>query len=58
VIKTTHCLAASPELLQGREIQNFTELHEFPNVVLGIQKSQYYWHLKNHEHDEVIDIPF
>lgn len=42
VIKTTHCLVASPELLQGREIQNFTELHEFPSVVLGTQKSQYY----------------
>ncbi|WP_445661053.1 LysR substrate-binding domain-containing protein [Acinetobacter sp. F16] len=57
VIKTTHCLVASPELLQGREIQHFTELHGFPSVVLGIQKSQYYWHLKNREHDEVIDIP-
>lgn len=57
VIKTMHCLVASPELLQGREIQHFTELHEFPSVVLGIQKSQYYWHLKNREHDEEIDIP-
>ncbi|MEZ2902554.1 LysR substrate-binding domain-containing protein [Acinetobacter terrestris] len=57
VIKTMHCLVASPELLQGRKIQHFSELHEFPSVVLGIQKSQYYWHLKNREHDEVIDIP-
>lgn len=57
VIKTTHCLVASPELLQEREIENFTELHEFPSVVLGTQKSQYYWHLHNPKHDEVIDIP-
>ncbi|TCB54100.1 LysR substrate-binding domain-containing protein [Acinetobacter terrestris] len=57
VIKTMHCLVASPELLQGRKIQHFSELHEFPSVVLGIQKSQYYWHLKNRKHDEVIDIP-
>ena len=57
VIKTMHCLVASPELLQGRKIQHFSELHEFPSVVLGIQKSQYYWHLKNCEHDEMIDIP-
>ena len=57
VIKTMHCLVASPELLQGRKIQHFSELHEFPSVVLGIQKSQYYWHLKNREHDEMIDIP-
>ena len=57
VIKTMHCLVASPELLQGRKIQHFSELHEFPSVVLGIQKSQYYWHLKNREHDEVINIP-
>lgn len=39
VIKTTHCLVASPELRQGREIQHFTELYQFPSVVLGIQKS-------------------
>lgn len=57
VIKTTHCLVASPELLQGRQIRHFTELHEFPSIVLGTQKSQYYWHLHNREHDEVIDIP-
>ena len=57
VIKTMHCLVASPELLQGRKIQHFSDLHEFPSVVLGIQKSQYYWHLKNREHDEMIDIP-
>ena len=57
VIKTTHCLVASPELLKGRHIQHFTELHEFPSVVLGMQKSQYYWHLNNREHGEVIDIP-
>ena len=32
-------------------------MHQFPSTVLVTQKSQYYWHLKNRKHDEVIDIP-
>ena len=31
--------------------------NQISNIVLGIQKSQYYWHLNNRTHDEVIDIP-
>lgn len=57
VIKTTHCLVASPELLQGRDINLVTELSEFPSIVLGTQKQQYYWHLHHLEHKDAIDIP-
>ncbi|QIO04677.1 LysR substrate-binding domain-containing protein [Acinetobacter shaoyimingii] len=56
VIKTTHCLVASPELLQGRQIELVTELTEFPSIVLGTQKQQYHWHLHNLERQEEIDI--
>lgn len=52
IIKTTHCLVASPALLQGRHIQYATELSEFPSIVLGTQKSNYQWtlqHLSDHE---------
>ncbi|NHB56818.1 LysR family transcriptional regulator [Acinetobacter sp. 194] len=56
VIKTTHCLVASPELLQGRQIDLVTELTEFPSIVLGTQKQQYHWHLHNLERQEEIDI--
>ncbi len=57
VIKTTHCLVASPELLQGREIRHVTELNDFPSIVLGTQKQYYQWHLHNIEHQDQIDIP-
>jgi DNA-binding transcriptional LysR family regulator len=57
VIKTTHCLVASPELLQGRTINLVTELSEFPSIVLGTQKQHYYWHLHNLKQQEQIDIP-
>lgn len=57
IIQTTHCLVASPELLQGRNIQLITELSEFPSIVLGTQKQQYHWHLHNLKHQEQIEIP-
>lgn len=56
VIKTTHCLVASPTLLQGRELTHITELYEFPSVALGMQKQQNQWHLHNLTHAEQIDI--
>lgn len=57
IIKTTHCLVASPELLQGRILEHITELYEFPSIVLSTQKQQYRWHLHNLKQQEEIDIP-
>ena len=45
VIKTQHCLVASPHLLQDKHIENFDDLAQFPSIVLGTQKSQYSWQL-------------
>ncbi|NEU33379.1 LysR family transcriptional regulator, partial [bacterium LRH843] len=57
VVKTTHCLVASPDLLQGREIQFATELNDFPTLALGVQKSDYQWLLHHTQSDEQIVIP-
>lgn len=57
VIKTTHCLVISPELLGDREIQHVTELCEFPTIVLGTDKPHYHWHLHHIQQREEIDIP-
>lgn len=57
VIKTTHCLVISPELLGHREIQHVTELCEFPTIVLGTDKQHYHWHLHHIQQREEIDIP-
>lgn len=57
VIKTTHCLVISPELLGDREIQHVTELCEFPTIVLGTDKQNYHWHLHHIQQREEIDIP-
>jgi DNA-binding transcriptional LysR family regulator len=57
IIKTTHCLVISPELLGDREIQHVTELCEFPSIVLGTEKQHYHWHLHHTEQQEEIDIP-
>ncbi len=57
VIQTIHCLVASPALLQQHTIKHFTELHQFPSIVLGTQHAQYHWHLYNTSHQEKIDIP-
>jgi DNA-binding transcriptional LysR family regulator len=57
VVKTTHCLVASPDLLQDREIQFATELNDFPTLALGVQKSDYKWLLHHTQSDEQIVIP-
>ena len=57
VIKTTHCLVASPDLLQGNEIKNVTELCQFPSVILGTQQQHPSWLLHNLKHHEQIEIP-
>lgn len=57
VIKTTHCLVISPELLGDHEIQHVTELCEFPTIVLGTDKQHYHWHLHHIQQREEIDIP-
>lgn len=56
VIKTTHCLVASPELLQGQSIEHVTQINDFPSIVLGTQKSHYQWHLHNLKYQDEIDI--
>ncbi|ANF80800.1 LysR family transcriptional regulator [Acinetobacter sp. NCu2D-2] len=57
VIKTTHCLVASPELLNGQKIHYPTELSQFPSIVLGTHKSRHLWHLYRQDTYESIDIP-
>ena len=57
IIKTTHCLVASPELLQGHTVEHVTELCQFPSIVLGTQKQHYHWLLHNLKHQEQIEIP-
>lgn len=57
VVRTTHCLVASPELLQGRNIQFATELNDFPTLALGVQKNQYQWLLHHIGTQEQIVIP-
>lgn len=56
VIKTTHCLVASPELLNGQNIEHVTQINDFPSIVLGTQKSHYQWHLHNLKYQDEIDI--
>ncbi|WP_307012398.1 LysR substrate-binding domain-containing protein [Acinetobacter calcoaceticus] len=58
VIKTDHCLVAAPELLQGRVIQNYSELQDFPSISLGTQKQNYIWHLCNIRNGESVDVPY
>lgn len=57
VIKTTHCLVASPKLLQNQTIDHVTQLSDFPSIVLGTQKQHYHWLLHNLHHQEQIEIP-
>ncbi|MEG0489555.1 MAG: LysR substrate-binding domain-containing protein [Acinetobacter sp.] len=57
VIKTVHCLVASPALLMNKKIEYFPELHEFPSIVLATQKQQYAWHLSHLQHNEEVNIP-
>ncbi|EPM5526774.1 Putative transcriptional regulator [Acinetobacter baumannii] len=56
VIKTDHCLVASPELLQGRTIKHYSELQDFPSISLGTQKQNYIWHLCNIRNGESVDV--
>lgn len=56
VIKTQHCLVASPALLQNKTIDNFSDLNEFPSIVLGTQKSHYAWQLQHLDTQEKVTI--
>ncbi|ENU45036.1 hypothetical protein F985_00232 [Acinetobacter seifertii] len=58
VIKTDHCLVASPELLLGRTIEHYSELQDFPSISLGTQKQNYIWHLCNIQNGESVDVPY
>ncbi|MDH2591746.1 LysR substrate-binding domain-containing protein [Acinetobacter nosocomialis] len=58
VIKTDHCLVASPELLQGRTIEHYSELQDFPSISLGTQKQNYIWHLCNIRNGESVDVSY
>jgi len=51
VIKTTHCLVASPELLNGHTLQFPTEINDYPAIVLGTQKPHYQWLLHHTKED-------
>ena len=57
VIKTTHCLVASPALLQGRVIRYATELNNYPTIVLGTQKPHHQLTLHHTELNEQIVVP-
>jgi DNA-binding transcriptional LysR family regulator len=57
VVKTTHCLVASPEILQGRSIEFPTDLNHYPTIILGTQKSHYQWNLHHLEKNEQMMIP-
>ena len=57
VIKTTHCLVASPDLLQGQRIEYVTEVNDYPTIVLGTQKQRYEWHLHHLQNNEHITLP-
>ncbi|MBI1452122.1 MULTISPECIES: LysR substrate-binding domain-containing protein [Acinetobacter] len=57
VIRTSHCLVASPALLQGRVIRYATELNDYPSIVLGTQKQNYQWTLHHTELNEQIVVP-
>ena len=57
VVKTTHCLVVSPELLAGREIQYVTDLVHYPSIALGTQKQRYQWYLQHLESQEQVTIP-
>jgi DNA-binding transcriptional LysR family regulator len=57
VVKTTHCLVASPELLKGRSIEFPTDLNQYPTIILGTQKSHYQWNLHHLEKNEQMMIP-
>lgn len=56
VIRTTHCLVASPALLQGRSLNYPTEITQFPTIALGTQK-HHQWHLHRLDTQESMDIP-
>ena len=56
VVQTTHCLVASPALLQGRVIEHVTELSEFPSIALGTQKQYYHWHLHHTKQQDEIQL--
>ena len=58
VIKTDHCLVASPELLQGRSIKHFSDLKDYPSISLGTQKANYIWHFCNTRTGETMDVPY
>lgn len=57
VIKTEHCLVASPQLLNGQNIQSFADLQHFPSIVLGTQKPHYTWQMQHLNGQESFVIP-
>ena len=57
VIKTQHCLVASPKLLQGQQINHFADLQPFPTIVLGTQKANYSWQMQHLDQAESFVVP-
>jgi DNA-binding transcriptional LysR family regulator len=57
VIKTQHCLVASPDLLKGQIIQSFTDLQNFSSIVLGTQHNHYHWQMQHLNGQESFIVP-
>lgn len=57
VVKTPHCLVASPEIIGSRQIDTFEDLKQFPAIVLGTQKTAYTWTMTHLSTGEIKDIP-
>lgn len=57
VIKTHHCLVASPILLQGKTIENVNELVDFPSITLGTQQAFFQWNLYHEDQQQEFIVP-
>lgn len=57
VIRTTHCLVASPTLIQDQKPLALTDLHQFPSIALGTQASHYQWQLTHRDNQENVVLP-
>lgn len=45
VIKTTHCLVASPQLFKAEIPNQVADLAQYPSIVLGTENTQHAWQL-------------
>ncbi|TCM71005.1 DNA-binding transcriptional LysR family regulator [Acinetobacter calcoaceticus] len=52
VIKTSHCLVASPTLLNGKILQQIDDLMDYPSIALGTEAELQQWQLYHPQRDE------